>query len=60
MSPQEILGRVTMQSDPERARLIISQFRNTLKDPRYVEQIFNQVQDVFIQEDEDTRKLLFI
>lgn len=60
MSPQEILGRVTMQSDPEKARLVISQFRNTLKDPRHVEQIFVQVQDAFSDETEDNRKLLFI
>jgi len=60
MSPQELLGRVTMQSDPEKARLIISQFRNTLKDPRYVQDIFNQVNEGFPDEDLDTRKLLFI
>lgn len=60
MSPQEILGRVTMQSDPDKARLIISQFRNTLKDPKFVQSIYDQVQEAFSGEDDENRKLIFI
>jgi hypothetical protein len=60
MSPQEILGRVLMQTEPEKARSIVSQFRNTLKNPKYVCVIHEQVQSVFADEDQEARKLIFI
>lgn len=55
-----LIGRVFSQSNPELARTIVSQFRNTLKDPRYVQDIFDQVQEGFSDEDEHNRKLIFI
>ena len=60
MTKAEILGRVTMQSDPDRAKAILSQFKNTLRDPKYVCPIHTRVQEVFHDEDAETKKLIFI
>jgi len=60
LSSQEIIGRVYSQSNPEEARAIVTQFRRTLKDPKFVSDIFSKVNEVFADEDYDTRKLIFI
>lgn len=60
MRHTEILGRVIMQTEPEKARAIVSQFRHTLRNPKYVSQIWESVQSTFDQEDYETQKLIFI
>lgn len=55
-----LIGRVFSQSNPEMARTIVSQFRNTLKDPKHVSSIWDNVQEAFAEEDEHNRKLIFI
>lgn len=60
LTHSEIIGRVLSQSNPEMARSIISQFRNTLKNPKYVEEIFKAVQSEFADESDENKRLIFI
>lgn len=60
LSHQEIIGRVYSQTNPELARDIVTQFRRTLTNPKYVEQIYAQVNEFFQDESHETRKLIFI
>lgn len=60
LSKAEILGRVISQTNPEMAQEIISQFKRTLVNPKYVEKIYESVLDAFTEEDFETRKLIFI
>lgn len=60
MHQDVIIGRVYAQNNPEQARDIVTQFRRTLLNPKYVEKIFNQIQESFSDETEENRKLIFI
>lgn len=60
MHKDVLVGRVFAQTNPEEARVIVSQFRKTLKDPELVQKIFEFVEHNFSEETKDIRKLIFI
>ena len=53
LSHQEIIGRVYCQSNPEEARIIVSQFRRMHKDPKHVEWILNKTKELYASTESD-------
>jgi len=60
MTDAEILGRVTMQTDVDKAQAILSKFRKMAVAPKHVEHIYNDVQSVYSEESYEERRLIFI
>lgn len=60
MDKAKIIGRVLLQTDHSTADAILSQFRPMLRKTKFVEKIYNEVQNVFINETFENRRLIFI
>lgn len=60
MRDEEIIGRVTMQTDFEKSQAILTKFRRMAKDPKHVDHLYNEVQSVYADETDEERRLIFI
>jgi len=60
MHKDVLVGRVFAQTNPEEARVIVSQFRRMHKDPKHVLWVFNKTQELFAHESDSSKRDLFV